>query len=413
MSININAPRIGFEIDVTPIVETLNFMYSAAKAIDESSDAGKRVSYASVERVAAAIQKDLYEEALKRQTELAHVFDWESVTDHTPATRMQHTKVAKKQGPMRRTPGSVGVPESSVAQSFHDTNAKFIPKIRPNLPLFRLRLKKQGNSSIAEVEFMSPSITGYDPIVQSSAHSFIDPNTGKHNRRATWGSKKGQFIKRPKPWGRHHFSDQAINLEMVNKIEKRSHPVSSRRLSGSSPGEGRDGRRIIQAFVGSGSDVNFQFFGTYTRANPYTGKFTRFFLQYASSKADQQAQLVLDNVQKDINKVYEREVKYRLAARQAALERNAAALMRASAGMALGPSGQLRVKPLRLTYYGKEVPSLPALQDKMSTELMQKILAEFRKSSQKDGIGFSQMSGRIGSSEKAARFDANQLGAML
>jgi hypothetical protein len=398
MSVNINTPRVGMEIDITPIVETLNFMYSAAKAIDPSTTAGKKVSYASVERVSAAIEEDLYQEALKRKEEIAHVFDWASVIDHTPATRKKNTMTARGQGSMRRTPGSVGTPDAASSYAFHDTNARFIPKIRPKSPLFRLNLQKKGGSHIAKIGFLPPSVTDYDPIVKNVAASSASKPASRH--------KKG-FTRKTKPWGRHHFKDQATNLELVSVIEKRSNPVSSRRLSGSSPGNGRNGRRIIQAFVGSGTDANLQFFGTYTRQNAYKGKFTRFFLQYASSKADRQAQVTLDKVQKDINKVYQNVVRNDLAGR------HAAALMKASAGMAVGPTGQLRVKPLRMTYYGREVPSLPALQDKMSTKLMQNILQQFKRSAQNDSMPFSKMSGRVGSSEKAARMEANQAGAAL
>lgn len=369
--IDINTAQIGFDIDITPIVSALNKIYSSAQAIDPSTRAGKKLWSATTEKVASGISEALHQEALKRQTAIAHVFDWESVVDHTPTDFRMNTKLGKRQ---RRDRGGVGrkrtAPESSMATYYTDSTAKFIPKIRPKSPLFRLNLVDNGDIKVAEVVFQAPSITDYDPIVRA------------RSRTQGRSKKTGQFLRNAK-FGRHHFADQATNLEQVSNIQKQSNPSSSRRLSGSDPGKGRQGRRVIQAFV-SGSQVDLQFFGTYVRDNPYTGQFSRFFLQFASSKADQNAQKTLNIIQKDILKVYSHHV-------DEVVKRHAASMMKVSAGAMVGGSGRARVAPLRIIVNGRPVKTIPQLNDKDSERIMQDVLAQFRKVAGQDELDLSGM----------------------
>lgn len=341
MKVDINQPGVSLAFDVTPIVDVLNFMYSSAKSGDPNTKAGKEVWKATVAEVNAGIYLALYEEALKRSDQVAHVFDWESVTDHTPIPGLK-----------RKDQKGISL------ESYNDTRVKFIPKIRPKVPLFYTRLTGKSPNFISVVDFRDASVTPYDEEVYYTSRN-------------------------PGSLGRHKFYDQAINLETVSIIRKDSSSPSKRRVGGS-VGKGRDGRRIIQPFV-SPSETVLKNFRTYTRDNPYRGKFTRFFYHFASGKAERRTELIMKEVQRDANIVYSRHA-------------DRVAKKHAHAGMLAMSSGIFssgKFSRASLMWNGIPIKKMPPLSDKSSMLIARDIQKQIR-----DGAGqveFSKMSSRINS----------------
>lgn len=353
MKVDLNTPGVGFAFDVTPIVDTLNFMYSSARSGDPNTKAGKEVWKTTIAEVNAGISLALYEEALKRGDQLAHVFDWESVTDHTPSLGFER----KSQ-------------EKISLENYNDTRVKFIPRIRPKVPLFYTRLAGKSPHFVSVVDFREASATPYDKEVYS-AKSY---NSGS--------------------FGSHRFYDQATELENVSIIKKDSSRPSKRRTSGRIS-KGKDGRRIIQPFVGP-SKTEFRNFRIYTRNNPYRGKFTRFFYHFASGKAERRAELTMKEIQKDANIVYSRHAD-RVAKRHAH-----AGMLAMSSG--IFSSGKFSRATLMLN--GIPVKKLPPLADKSSMIIARDIQKQIR--SQAGSVPFSQMSGRVRSGARGSKGKVSQ-----
>jgi len=363
MKVDINTPSMGFALDVTPIVDVLNFMYSSAKSGDPNTKAGREVWKATIEEVNDGINLALYEEALKRSDQIAHVFDWESVTDHTPMSTFKRTKLGESQE-NEKIQGGVSL------ENYYDTRVKFIPKIRPKVPLFYTRLAGKAPNFVSVIDFRNASVTPYDEEV------YYTP------------------IWNPGSLGRHRFYDQATNLENVSIIRKDSSSPSKRRVAGAA-GKGRDGRRIIQPFVGP-SETILKNFRTYTRDNPYRGKFTRFFYHFASGKAERRTESIMQEVQRDANKVYSKHAE-KVAKRHA----HAGMLAMSSGIFASGKSARAT-----LMWNGIPIRKMPPLSDKSSMLIARDIQKQIRQGA--GTMSHSSMSGRIKSGARGSKGKVKQ-----
>lgn len=344
----------GFEFEVSAIVEALNAMYKAAGILDPKSKNGKRIVTISAEEVKNGIGDRLYEEALKRQESVAHVFDWESVIDRTPdAGKAKRTQTARARAMDKKKKGP---------KQYTDTAVKFVPKIKPKVPLFFLRNVGKGKNIRSVVGFMEATETDYDEEVY--------------------------YIKlyRPEGLGKHWFIDQAQQLESVSMIKKQSSKPSKRRSGGGSglSGGGDSGKRIIQMF-GSAGNFRLVNFSTYQRKNKYESAFAKFFRTFATTKASRSTAQTMKRLQQSIEKVYIKEID-RVSARQS----QAARALTVGSVIKTTARGGMRVQPLKLTLYGKAIKNLPPLDDSG----IAKLVAEIEKSIANDSPPAYNLAGR-------------------
>lgn len=363
----VNKLNAGFEFEVSAIVEALNIMYKAAGILDPNSKNGSRIVTITAEEVKNGIGDQLYHDALKHKESIAHVFDWDSVVDRTPSrgsvvkkdkkgkktkTTRKRTETAKKRRLDKKQQGP---------KQYNDTAVKFVPKIKPKVPLFFLRNVGKGKNIRSVVGFMEATETDYDEEVY-----YIE----------LW---------RPEGLGKHWFNDQAAKLESVSTIKKQSSRPSPRRTGGGAGVTGgRDGKRIIQLF-GSGQDFRLVHFKTYTRKNQYESAFSAFFRTFSTTKASQSTVQTMIRLQKSIEKVYIKEID-RVSARQS----QAAQALTLGSVIKTTARGGMRVQPLRLTLYGKAIKRLPPLDNSGIAALV----AEIEKSIAKDSPASYNLAGR-------------------
>lgn len=350
----VNRLNAGFEFEVSAIVEALNAMYKAANILDPKSKSGKRVVQLTAEEVKNGIGDKLYEEALKHKESVAHVFDWDSVIDRTPdAGKAKRTATARARKKDEKAAGP---------RQYTDTAVKFVPKIKPKVPLFFLRNVGRGKNIRSVVGFMEATETDYDEEVY--------------------------YIKmyRPQGLGKHWFIDQAQQLESVATIQKQSSRPSKRRSGGGSgmSGGGQSGKRIIQIF-GSGGNFRLVNFSTYQRKNKFHSAFAKFFRTFATTRANQSTANTLTRIQRSIEKVYIKEID-RVAARQS----QAAAALSVGSVIKTTARGGIRVQPLKLTLYGKAIKKLPPL----DSSGIAKLVAEIEKTIAKDSPASYNLAGR-------------------
>lgn len=349
-----NRLNAGFEFEVSAIVEALNAMHKAANILDPKSKSGKRIVQITAEEVKNGIGDRLYEEALKKKESVAHVFDWESVIDRTPdAGKAKRTATAKARKMDKKQAGP---------RQYNDTAVKFVPKIKPRVPLFFLRNVGKGRDIRSVVGFMEATETDYDEEVY--------------------------YIKlhRPEGLGKHWFIDQAQKLESVATIQKQSNRPSKRRSGGGSgmSGGGESGKRIIQMF-GSAGNFRLVNFSTYQRKNKYQSAFSKFFRTFATTKASQSTTQTIKRIQKSIETVYIKEID-RVAARQS----QAAKALTVGSVIKTTARGGMRVQPLKLTLYGKAIKNLPPLDNSGIARLV----AEIEKAVAKDSPASYNLAGR-------------------
>lgn len=364
---SVNRVNAGFEFEVSAIVEALNAMYKAANILDPKSKEGKKVVQITAEEVKNGIGDRLYEEALKRQESVAHVFDWQSVIDRTPDAGRSNTlnKGKRKEGNLKRTKTARARKmdkHRAGPRQYTDTAVKFVPKIKPKVPLFFLRNVGKSGNIRSVVGFMEATETDYDEEVY-----YIE-------------------MYRPQGLGKHWFIDQAQQLESVPTIKKQSSRPSKRRSGGGSgaSGGGESGKRIIQIF-GSRGSFRLVNFSTYQRKNKFHSAFARFFRTFATTKANQSTANTLVRIQKSIEKVYIKEID-RVAARQS----QAAAALTVGSVIKTTARGGMRVQPLKLTLYGKAIKKLPPL----DSSGIAKLVAEIEKTITKDSPPSYNLAGR-------------------
>jgi hypothetical protein len=371
LSPKVNRPNAGFEVEISAITEFLNVMYSATKLLDPNTKSGKMLLKTTHEEVNIGVGNALYLETKKRGAakEIAHVFDWHSVIDRTPdagRTAKSKTKESKVKvrsgwdkrrveerkvstttytdaGPRKRTAVAKKRRQDEKnkgKKTYTDTAVKYVPKIKPKAPLYFLRNVGRGKNVRAVVGFLTATETEYDKEVYHME------------------------LYRPEGLGSHWFQDQATQLEKVSIIRK--HGVSKRRTGGGGgfPG-GRTGPRIIQPF-GKGQNWYPRNFSTYQRENKFQNKFAQFFMSFSSTKVPNEAVRAMKRIEKDVGLVYLKEID-RIETRQS----HAGSLM--SIGSVVSTFGRggtgIRVSPLKLTNYGKQVKTIPPPTDNASVRI--------------------------------------------
>ena len=262
--------RLSLEIDLTDVINSMEFMESVRQLFDD-----KKLHDMTVEYAHAVYAREIYRSSRGIEDRMAHVYYWESVIDVTSHTRSKGKKKSKSRA--------------------MDQHARFIPKIDRNAPLWRLLPPtKSGNSFIARIGFLQNSEPAmYDSRVYGSINA----------------------MQGPRRWGEHHFKDQAAQLEKVLTIQKRTSKVSPRRLNARSNPQAK--AQIVQ-LAESESGLSLINFVNYSRPNNFYRKFAEFFMAFGSQGVEG-AQAAFPALEKELEKITDQEMKKELltASRQA------------------------------------------------------------------------------------------------
>lgn len=321
--------RVRMEIDLTDVINSMEFMESVRQVFDDKTLHAMTVEYAH----------SVYAEELSRnirglEDRIAHVYEWKTVVDIT-----EHSKSSSRSKKM-------------------DNNATFKPTIDRNAPLWRLNPPvQQGDSFLAQVGFMkNESYAMYDPRV--------------------YGAISG--LQGPRRWGQHHFQDQAVQLEKVQKIMKKTSRVSSRRIGGGRFND-RLEAQIVQLVAGEGRPV-LKNFVDYTRPNNFYRKFAEFFLAF-SAQGVEGAAAAFPALEKDLAGITDKSMKMQLksSSRQAQFGLQGASLSTGSAitlkpGATVGPGGS-KVEVM-LTANGRPISNVVAPKGKYRDALAEVVYKE-------------------------------------
>jgi len=217
---------INATLDLSAVVNAAEVMQATANTLQKiaKNDRSNRLNRSLTEFVFAGLEKNLNKEGSSVFQENApHVFEWSKVVDETSLTVSQAQEFA-----------------GSRSQVYDQSNT-FKPTIKKRNKLYVLKLRK--TTSSAYIEFIENSNNAmYDRNIEEQADS--------------GGS-----------WGRHHFNDQATELEKVKSIYKDAATISSRRLNAvKKPNEPA---RIRQVSKGG----RMMRFSIYERDNAFHGKF--------------------------------------------------------------------------------------------------------------------------------------------
>ena len=264
------AARLSLTLDLTNVINAMNFMESVRKAVEKDNPDGKRTHEYMVNYAYTAYAGELLEYSYGQENRMAHVYEWSEVIDE-----------------------SMGTSKSTKNGNAFDRANIFKPTFDRDKPLWRLDPPvEESDTFISRVSFFTNSKPAmYDKRVYSSV--------------TTHG---------PRRWGEHHFRDQASQLEAVQKIVKRTDRTSKRRVgfarSAAGPGGG-----IVQLTVSrSGGGLYLQNYQNYSRPNKFYRKFAEFYMAFASRAAAGAQGVVVDS-EKDFNRVISTEAQKILQSR--------------------------------------------------------------------------------------------------
>jgi len=213
-------------LDLSAVVNAAEVMQATANTLQKiaKNDRSAKINRAITEFVFAGLERNLNKEGSSVFQENApHVFEWRSVVDKTALTASEAQELARSRSEV------------------YDQSNTFEPTISKKNKLYVLKLRK--TTASAYIEFIENSKNAmYDRSIEEQADS---------------GGT----------WGRHHFKDQASELEKAQSIYKDAATISSRRTN--SVKKPNEPARIRQVTKGG----KMMRFNVYERDNAFHGKF--------------------------------------------------------------------------------------------------------------------------------------------
>jgi hypothetical protein len=304
--------RLSMSIDLTDVINFMDFAESVKQAISKEDKLGKRTHEYMVQYAYSAYAAEIVEYSYGKESRMAHVYEWSEVLDE-----------------------SIGVSTKRNNNSVFDRSNIFKPSFDRDKPLWRLDPPRESSGSfVSAVSFFSNNQPAmYDKRVYSASN-----------------------LQGPKRWGQHHFRDQASQLETVQKIIKRTDRVSRRRIGATRVASGKAGG-IVQLTASTGGGTYLQNYQNYTRTNKFYRKFAEFYMSFATQAAAGAQGVIVDS-EKDFEKVIRTEAQTILQARSRMVQEGLSGVsVDTSAGVKVRPGGaNVRIN---FTNNGKPIATIP------------------------------------------------------